>query len=214
MNNKRLLAKVSQLISEGEELLETARNRHHDYADPPGFAQWLPGCRNLLRLLGDLSNPFSEPFAQSHDYYGKHRCEAMLGSLRAIEQEIKDGLLIRLESLVFASAFSDLLEQAEELANKGYLLASGVICRAIFEEHLRKLCDSNNCIPSGKLSIEPLSQALVKAGIFTALDAKRVTQIAGAGNHCAHNLQPALDEKDIRDLIRDVTDFMSRHQFA
>jgi hypothetical protein len=43
---------------------------------------------------------------------------------------IENDLLVGLDALVFAEAFSDLLEQSEHLLGGGYFLAAGVLGRA------------------------------------------------------------------------------------
>ena len=62
---------------------------------------------------------------------------SVLGSLKSIKESLDDGLLIRFEDIVYAEAFSDLVEQAEYLYEQGYFLASGVILRAVLEERLK-----------------------------------------------------------------------------
>jgi hypothetical protein len=164
-----------------------------------------------MRVIGESAEAFGEPFIQSTEFLSKDRCRAMLGSLQALQHALSNDLLVKVKEVVFAEAFADLMEQADELFSKGYFLAAGVICRAVFEEHLRKLCDLHKCLPSGKLTIEPLKQELVKAGAFTKVDAKNVDAIAGEGNHCAHNNQPPLEENEIKGLIQKVNTFLAQH---
>jgi hypothetical protein len=211
-SRERLLSAVQDLIKEGIQVQETMLNVHQrPYADVKLFSQWLPGCRNLMRILGTSANAFNEPFEDAVGFSEEHRCHAMLGALKALEVAISKDLLQTVQELVFAEAFTDLLEQAEELSEKGYSLAAGVICRAVFEEHLRKLCDVNRCLPPGKPTIDPLKQELVKAGVFTKIDAKNVDAIAGEGNHCAHNNQPPLTMEQIKGLIQKLQSFLIQH---
>ncbi len=211
MNNTQLTSAIEMLVEEGEQIVDKHTGPMDTSVDQWKFAKWLPGCRNLLRVLGDAAEPFAEPFGQSAAFCHADRAQEMLASLTALKTAMNHGLLVRIQELVFAEAFSDLIEQAEELAEKGHFLAAGVVCRAVFEEHLRKLCDCNNCMPAGKTTIEPLKQALAKANVLTKLDVRSVDLIASAGNHCAHNNQPPLGESDIRRLIRDVIEFIGHH---
>lgn len=214
--NERISSLVASLLEEGEDLLrkDLERSSYENYAKMEPFAKWLTACRNLIRLLGESAKVFEEPFLQSAEHSGESRCRVIIGTLRALKDAVDHGLLLTVKELVFAEAFSDLLEQAEELLQKGYVLAAGVICRAVFEEHLRQMCDAHDCMPEGKPTIEPLKVALVKAGVLTKLDAKNVDAIAGEGNHCAHNNQPPLTPSEVQGLVRRVLDFLTRHQLA
>ena len=72
----------------------------------------------------------------------------MLGALDSIREGIEAGRLLRVEDLVFAEAFANLIEQAEYLLKRNYFLASGVLLRAVLEEELRRMCEINECTPA------------------------------------------------------------------
>jgi hypothetical protein len=207
--NKRLLEAVNRLIAEGEAVI--ASKNFTDLVDRDLLFKWIPGCRNLMRILGKYSVSFSTPFREESPALVLDRAKKMMASLLALRETVENDLLTDVTELVYAEAFCDLLEQAEELSEKGYFLAAGVICRAVFEEHLRKLCDLHKCLPGNRPTIEKLKVALVQAGIFTKIDSKNVDAIAGEGNHCAHNVQPPLSEDQIKGLIQKVQSFLIQH---
>jgi len=110
-----------------------------------------------------------------------------------------------------ADAFGSLLEQANELFDKKFTLAAGVLGRAVLEEHLRKLCDRHECLPADRPTIGDLNQALYAGKHLDKLAMHQVTAMATAGNHCAHNNQPELPPSDVRKFLDDVHDFMVRN---
>ena len=215
-----LQSELQKLIDDGNRVIATKYVTHYMEAVDSGlFANWLPACRHVLQLIGKNAKAFEEPFRESAGHCFLHRAQEMLGSLTALKNAVDGGLLVSIEDLVLAEAFTDLIEQAEELFDKKYFLAAGVICRAVFEEHLRKLCFLHNCFPVAKPNdkpnwkpmIENLKQSLSGAGVFTKTDVKNADAIAGEGNHCAHNNQPPLGENEIRGLIQKLQSFLIQH---
>ena len=206
--HQRILNAVDELVELGQDALGSCSG---NYAPVSKFTQFKIGCLHILDTIGQSGEQFRPPFVGEFDEPNTRTCEAMFGSILALQFAIRKNLLVTVKELVLAETFSDLIEQAEELAGKTYFLAAGVICRAVFEEHLRNLCEFHECMPEGKTTIEPLKQELVKAKVFDKLAAKQVDAIAGAGNQCAHNLSPALTGPEILNLIQNVKTFLAVH---
>jgi len=110
------------------------------------FAKWQAGCLNLLRMLGEAGEQWNDDFTQKKSTPAVTK--RMLGTLEAIADAIRDGLLIKVEDLVRAEAFENLLEQADYLLSEGYFLAAGVLGRAVLEQHLNKWCELSGCFPT------------------------------------------------------------------
>jgi hypothetical protein len=215
---QRLSAEADRLIAAGDALLRTEFRRSRPgyidmgdpYVDLEAFHKWRTGCQNFARRFGDRAKVWADAFSGSGPNY-LVVATSLLGALRSLKEAIDSDMLSSVETLVFAEAFDDLLEQSAELLEKGYYIASGVLCRAVLESHLRKLCDHNGCASSGRATIEPLKQALVKAGHLDKIAARAVEMMSTAGNHCAHAEQPPLTDADVRKLIDDVRHFLLRH---
>ncbi|HUY93417.1 MAG TPA: hypothetical protein VMV10_32120 [Pirellulales bacterium] len=214
---QRLKSQVEKLIADGNAVKATKFNRskpgHIDFNDPyvdgQSFAKWLTSCRNLVRTIGPSASVWKEAFDGRH-YSGLGATNALCGTLEALRDAIDDDLLINVEDLVMADAFAGLLEQANELLDKDYVLAAGVLGRAVLEEHLRKLCEHASCLPPNRPTIGDLNSALYKSGFLSKLEMQTVTAMATAGNHCAHNEQPALKSDDVRDLLERLNTFLSQ----
>jgi len=67
---------------------------------------------------------------------------SMIGGLKSISDTLDKGYLLRIEDLIFADAFSNLIDQADYLFEQSYILAVGVIARAVLEEKLRNACET------------------------------------------------------------------------
>lgn len=137
-----------------------------------------------------------------------------MGSLESLKHAIQNDLLTRVEDLVSADAFGSLLEQADELISKGFVVAAGVLGRAVLEEHLRKLCNHHGCLPAtNRPTINDLNQSLYKTGQIDKLGMQTVTAMATIGNDCAHNTTHHTSQ-DVGKFLNDVRDFMVRHPLS
>ena len=113
-----------------------------------------------------------------------------------------EGLLVKYEDLIFAEAFADLYEQGQHLFSQGYFLAAGVVFRAVLEEHLRHLCERNECTPvKEKPTINDLNMALYKCDspVYEKSVMLHVTALAAVGNDAAHN-NPELKRRMSKDF--------------
>lgn len=215
MTNPRLSSTVDRLITEGADVLAASRpGGVGDIVDSTLFAKWLPGCRNLLRMLGPYAEPWSEAFVQSADFYEYSRAEQMQGTLQAIKEAIGHNLLLDTEDLILADTFNNLLGQAEYLCKEGYFLAAGVLGRAVLEEHLRKWAQHAKCLPSApKPTINSYTKGLYSNKQFTVTVLKHIEAIASIGNDAAHN-KSTLTKEDVNRLLRDLREFLLRHSLS
>ncbi len=210
---EEILTFIDSLIQEGEQLSKTRSESHRSdnvVAEPPK-QNWIPRIRTLGNLLGNRLDPWRYKLDHVPTDSTVETVLEFLGVLRAIRESVESGLMIQVERLVLAETIGDLLEQADHLAESGYLLAAGVLGRAVLEEHLRKWCESHECLPSGRPTINDLNRALYKERHLDKLGMQQVTALAATGNHCAHNVEPPLGEDDVKRFLRDVREFAVRH---
>ena len=222
MSKDILLKTVRRLIEDGKQVVATqfdAGDPGISYAGgrPIGvelqpFAKWAAGCVNLIRMLGEAGQQWKDQFDDKFNW--AETAIRMLGTLEAIEDAIKDGLLVKVEDLVLADAFDSLLDQADYLNAEGYFLAAGVLGRAILEEHLRSWCQHAGCNPTkSKPTLNNFKDELYKAKHFNTSVMKHVDSMAAVGNDAAHN-KPTLAADDVTRLLRDVRDFLAKHSYA
>ena len=91
-----------------------------------------------------------------------------------------------------------------------YGLSSKKAARAVLEERLRKLCATNNCMPTvSRPTIENFKQSLHGAHVLDKLVVKDLDWMAGVGNAAAHNL-PEYKDDDVPQLYQRMTAFLIR----
>jgi hypothetical protein len=206
---------VDSLITQGKAVLATEFKQESDWAGSAPlvniqeFAKWRASCRLLLSLLGQSAAPWDDMCEIEQNNVAT--VLSMQGTLEAIREALNNDLLVRYEELVFAEAFSDLMEQAEYLFDEGYILAAGVILRAVLEERLKKMCSYHHCDPSRKRpTIVNYNTALYKAKVYDKITLKHIESMAAIGNEAAHN-SPALTGEDVGRFKRDLLSFLQRY---
>jgi hypothetical protein len=207
---------VVKLISEGHAVLASEWQQSGNWLGGPPvhveleiFQQWRSRCRLLLSLLGPHAKPWQpvlEPMVENNLGAAK----STQGALKAILQSLDEGLLVRFEDLVLANAFSDLYDQADYLFEQGYILAAGVIARAVLEERLRRLCAAHECSPDrDRPTISDYNTALYKCNTYDKITYKHVDSLAAIGNDASHN-KPDLQPTDVRRLLDGLHTFLTR----
>jgi hypothetical protein len=208
---------VRQLIDEGNRVIETAVRRQTSsitsdwFVDLQMFQKWRTSCKLLLSQLGSFAAPWEGNLKDNRGTSNRSTAKVMLGALESISENVVAGRLARFEDIVFAEAFSNLIEQAEYLLSKGYYLAAGVLFRAVLEEKLRRLCDTQNQnVEKQRPTISDYNQALYKATVYDKITFKNVDAMATIGNAAAHN-EDRLVAADIERLHSNLLDFLQRN---
>lgn len=179
------------------------------YVDRVQFSSLIAGCRLLITKLGPFGKVWDELLAEP-PHHKAVNFDKISGVLDAISNALDKGRLATIEEVVSAEVLGDLLEHAEELIRSKYYLAAAIILRAVLEERLRKLCESNSCMPtSQRPTIENFKQSLQTAKVIDKIGVKDIDWMAGVGNAAAHNLSEYKNE-DVPQLFQRVTAFLTR----
>ena len=206
-------------IVEGESLLTTKWSRDTmggfqvmnptSYVDLENFKKWKSNCNVLISLLKDLSEPWNEIF-NGEKINTLSNAKSMLGGLKSISDTIAKGYLLRIEDLIFAEAFSNLIEQSEYLYGQNYFLAAGVIARAVLEEKLRNLCIAQKIIlQKPRPTLTDYNNELYKAKYYDKIELKNIDYLTSIGNNAAHN-QPIV-QIEIKSLIDGVKNILMKY---
>jgi Domain of unknown function (DUF4145) len=214
-NTERLRA----LVEEIDTLSNTVYHGEADYEsfiDPVAAYDWgykaLNTLENIFGENGKFFLDFKEDFIQFGSLDNLQQISIsevwkVFGIVKAAYSEYKNGYVYKLKTLVQAEMFDDLLEQAEELLQNNYFLASAVIAGSVLEDALRKLCIKNKITLSAKPKMDSMNVELAKANVYNLLKQKQITALADLRNKAAHN-QGGFTKEDVEDMIRSVRRFM------
>lgn len=182
------------------------------YVDNEKLKLWVVKVANLIAsACGKQSEHYQQWSATAPVGTNDHKestFKTLRGILAAAREDYEGGHLSSFRSVVQAEVFSNELEQANELLNKGYKAPAAVITGVVLETSLRELCDRAG-IPHGKL--DGMNAALAKAGTYNLLQQKRITALAQIRNDAAHGNWNQFDDADVKSMIVDVERFLADH---
>lgn len=208
-----LLQRIDALLQRGSGL-SLSRQNDADYGPSywvqsdliPDVQAWITSCANLVSLTTSPGSYFREELERittSKELAGGAPwalVQKMQGLLSALKDEANHGLLRRLEDVVVATAFDDFLDHADAFHRANKAREAGVLAAIVLEDTIKRIASKNNVDGSG-LTLEPLVDALVKAGVFTPVKAKRVKAYAGVRNPALHAEWDKFDIRDAGELI-------------
>lgn len=140
-----------------------------------------------------------------------------LGAIvRALRADINDGYVQSLGEIARDEVFTDFLEMANELQQKGYKDAAAVIAGSVLEGHLRELAAkaglSATKADGSPQKADTLNNELAtKVCVYNSAQQKAVIAWLALRNHAAHGDYAKYDHKQVAALIRDVRDFLARY---
>jgi hypothetical protein len=205
-----ILQEIEELLLLGQETAKQTFKKHGrnaDYLKPDAFHYWHSRVLNLFARAAPPRSIWADQVAETQNYSG--RLERFMGMLKAFRDAVKDGQLQSIEAHAAQEVCSDLLDQAESLVAGMNFIAGGMLCRAVLEEHLRRLCKKHDCLPENRPTIEKLKQSLMAKQIVISYHGRDIESMATRGNKCAHgeHVQP----EEVRKLLRDVQEFLSKY---
>jgi hypothetical protein len=219
--NAMVTKEIENLVAVGEMLVAAAskapNNLGYDRVEEL-LSITTRGGQLIRRLYGADSHYFQMfdrvtnivGFNNMHSNHHFHVSE-MVGIFKAVQHDIKSGMLTNFRRLVQAEIFADFLEMAEHLLGEGYKDAAAVLLGAVLEDSLRKIADSNGVAllgPTGKpLTIDPLNVSLAKKGVYGPLVQKQITTWADLRNNAAHGHFDRYDAAQVQQMLLSVQKF-------
>ena len=223
--DKLITQEIEELVSTGEKLVADASGSglplgHERVQELASITA--RGGQLIARLYGSDSLYFQrfKTSTQDKDFnimfsrYYRHVAD-VVGIFKAVEHDIKSGMLTNFRSLIQAEIFADFLEMAEHLYREGYKDAAAVLLGAVLEDSLRKIAGEKGVDilnSKGKpLTIDPLNVELAKKGVYNALVQKQITSWANLRNDAAHGHFAKYDSAQVQQMLLFVQDFCANH---
>lgn len=208
------LARLSEL---GSELLETRYRSdvsHQEFVDGGAFREWRVGCVAFLReALGDDS-PYTKEFEFNCDSPYLSAVARGQAVLRAAREYIDFGPVARVEELVAAEIFTDLLGIAERLLRKQQISAAIVLACSVLEDVMRRSARHRKiAIRENVDDLSALNLSISAVGVYGAGLQKRIEEWAAMRARAeAGELTPEA-RTDADSLLRGVREFVNDHLF-
>jgi len=150
----------------------------------------------------------------------KYLLEVCISNLKAIKEDFKQGFLGDLMLQLEAEIAADYMGQAEQLLAEGTSgkydhVPAAVLSGAVLEKALRTLCIKptppiSTIKANGEpLTLNPLIEAIKKAGIFNELKAKQLRAWADIRNQAAHGEFEKFTRSDVELMIKGIKNFLA-----
>ena len=214
---QRFEARIERLLAKGSAVLKThspnpAGVIGFPTLDPGACAEWRTQSLALLTNLLGAKHVYVTSFEQATDdggYTGS--VEAGVGILKAVGEDLQDGYLTNVETLVSAEVFTDFLEMARHLVDRGYKDPAASLCGAVLEEGLRRIAVNRGVKVRGGDGLNSLNQKLATAGVYTRLIQKRLAVWTDVRNAADHGKFSECSKEDVTDMHKGVSSFLAQH---
>jgi hypothetical protein len=208
------LARLSELGSDLLETRYTSDVSHQEFVDAGAFREWRVGCVAFLREALGEDSPYTKEFEFNCDSPYLSAVARGQAVLRAAREYIDFGPVARVEELVAAEIFTDLLGIAERLLREQRVSAGVVVACSVLEDVMRRSARHRQiAIRENVDNLSTLNAKMSAAGVYGAVLEKRIDEWA-AMRARAETGQLVLEMRTGADtLLRGVREFVNDHLF-
>lgn len=214
---ERILQRIGLLIAKGQSVLQTHTPNAPGVIGFPTletgpFNEWRSQSLVALRdIVGD-GHTYTTEFDKRTEKGGYQSVvQAGLGILRSLKEDVEQGYMISLKTLVVAEVFSDFLEMAKHLIEQGYAHPAASLTGAVLEDGLRRVAASRSISVKAKDDLSTLNQKCSQANVYNVLTMKKINEWIHIRNQADHGKFNEYVESDVRDMHRGVSDFLEQH---
>jgi hypothetical protein len=208
--NPVVMQHFQDLVDQGDRVMKTRRPIPGGVLyDDMELSEWITSCLTLVSsIFGEHSIVFQQLREYAQNKTVDRRFASCWGVIKSAKSSYENGYTRKLESIVKAEVYDDVLDQAQGLLDNQFKDPACVLARVALENALKDLC-SRYIISFGKL--DSMNAELVKAGAYNKTQQKFVTAWAGRGNDAAHGDWAAYNDVDVQEMIIGVRQFIANH---
>lgn len=141
----------------------------------------------------------------------------IVGTLHGLKDDYENGFLGDMERRILSIVSTDYMVQVEALLNEEQYVPSAVLCGAVLEDALRRLCNRQTPpVPTNKPNGQPIAlgaliQDLQKANAFNKLKAQQLRGWAQVRNSAAHGKFEEFSRDDVELMVKGVKNFLAHY---
>ncbi|MHA2855492.1 hypothetical protein ACXZ7E_15960 [Paenibacillus lautus] len=210
--------RFTDLIEEGKNL--ATRIDSNDNFCPRGSVHsaqaWLSSCCNLIQMLAPKdsfhfreSNNLMEHELMKH---GIHTLifSKMMGLFLSTYIEWSKGTLGQIEYIVAAETFDEFLDHSFNYHKANKKIEASILASSVLEDTVKKIAIKNNLKVKG-VSLQPLIESLIDAGVLNQVKGKRIKAYAGIRNKALHAEWDEFDIRDVGEMIKGIKELIERY---
>jgi hypothetical protein len=209
MDTGKILKRLDELISAGENVLKTNQGYVRDSVDTELSHQWSTSSLAFLKAIFSENSVHYKEFTSRCEYphQGFHARRG-LAILKSAREDISGGYLQRVENLVSSNVFSDFLEKAEHLLDNGYKDPAASLIGAVLEDGLRRICGTNNLIVKNDDNISSLNKKIADNDIYNRLQQKEIETWNKIRDYADHGHFSEYDIDKVKNMLSGVRSFL------
>ena len=216
MFEDKIKARLNALLEQGKDVLHSRRSPRQGvsgsaYVDETIFFHWKAGSFSFLQTVFGEDSTHLRLFSKNCINARYPDAVQGQGILEAANDDIEGGFLSKLESLVAADVFSDFLEMAEHLMEKGYKDPAASLLGAVLEDGLRRIAFNNGVKVKETENISSLNKRLADAEIFNRVTQKQIEFWNSVRDYADHGKFDKYDVDKVREMLRGVRGFLAEH---
>lgn len=208
------LARLSEL---GSDLLETRYKSdvsHQEFVEAGAFREWRVGCVAFLREALGEDSPYTKEFEFNCDSPYLSAVARGQAVLRAAREYIDFGPVARVEELVAAEIFTDLLGIAERLLREQRVSAGVVVACSVLEDVMRRSARHRKiAIRENVDDLSELNAKMGSAGVYGAVLQQRIDEWAAMRLRAEAGQLGSEMRIGADMLLRGVREFVNDHLF-
>ncbi len=218
MNIEVVRDRLGQLSDRGKELVGSrykSEYSNQEFVDTAAFREWRVGCVAFLREALGADSPYAKEFEFNCDSPFLSAVARGQAVLRAAREYIEFGPVARVEELVAAEIFSDLIGMAARLLREGRHTSAATVAAAVLEDVMRRSARHRKiAIRENVDNIAELNAKMAGGGAYPAAMQKKIDEWALLRTQAeTQPLDDAVARTAIDRMIKGVRDFVNDHLF-
>jgi hypothetical protein len=209
--------RLARLSDQGSDLLGTRYKSdvsHQEFVDAGAFREWRVGCVAFLREALGEDSPYTKEFEFNCDSPYLSAVARGQAILRAAREYIDFGPVARVEELVAAEIFTDLLGIAERLLREERVAAAVVVACAVLEDVMRRSARHRKIpIRENVDDLSALNAKMSAAGVYGDTLQNRIEGWAEMRQRAEGGGLATATRAAAESLLRGVREFVSDHLF-
>jgi hypothetical protein len=217
MNLDLVRDRLGQLSDRGDELVGSrykSEYSNQEFVDTAAFREWRVGCVAFLNEALGADSPYAKEFEFNCDSPFLSAVARGQAVLRAAREYIEFGPVARVEELVAAEIFIDLVGMAARLLREGRLTPAVTVAAAVLEDVMRRSARHRKiAIRENVDSLIELNAKMVLGGGYPAAMGVKIEAWAALRLRAESTGLDDAARGEIERMVKGVRDFVNDHLF-
>ena len=209
--------RLGLLYDRGNELVGSrykSEYSNQEFVDTAAFREWRVGCVAFLREALGSESPYAKEFEFNCDSPFLSAVARGQAVLRAAREYIEFGPVARVEELVAAEIFSDLIGMAARLLRDGRIVAAVTVVAAVLEDVIRRSARHRKItIRENVDSLHELNARMAAGGAYPVNMQKRIDEWAALRKRAENEALDSESLTAVEQMIKGIRNFVNDHLF-